>query len=101
MKQKTKQWTNDLFIIHEFLAKFIPFICIHNGDAVFNWAVGIVWLDAFGFRDDCPIHAIANRFCIDIGCNRPDVVVVPLDIGLVDESDEAPLIPWTRKMNIK
>lgn len=68
---------------------------LHNGvAAVPNWAVGIVWLDAFGLSDVWPMHAIANKLCIDIGCNRPVCVTgLPVEMEFAVVSDCAPLKP--------
>lgn len=68
---------------------------LHNGvAAVPSWAVGIVWLDAVWLRDVWPMHAIANKLCIDIGCKKPLCVTgLPVEIEFVVVSDWAPLKP--------
>lgn len=71
---------------------------LHNDDAApFNCVVGIVWLDKFGFSDVCPMHAMASKFCIDSGCNRPVWAEVAPEVSeFVDESVWAAFIPANR-----
>lgn len=59
-----------------------------------SWAEESDWLDAVGLSGDCPKHAIARIFCMEIGCNRLGCVAFePVDIEPDVASNWPPFSP--------
>lgn len=67
---------------------------LHNWHAAeFNWAADIAWFEAaVGLNVfDCPMPAIANKLCIDSGCNKPACNCAATEFA--DDSFCVPFIP--------